>query len=236
MSAIEISLIIVSIILAGLFIVLRATKGGMIGILTKTLASFGFVTSAIVGLIVSDITGLAKVSLGLIVIGLLCGMIGDIVLDLKVVYPNNDKYYLNAGMLAFFVGHIFYVVSFSLLVLDKIKLGLPLIIAVSSSIIITLFIVLSSKKMGLNFGKFLIQTILYTLILSFTMIYTLVISIMTGSLWLLFIAMLLFFLSDVVLSFQYFGGKLSSKLLIVVNHSLYYMAQILLVIVLFKIN
>jgi hypothetical protein len=58
---------------------------------------------------------------------------------------------------------------------------------------------------------------------------------MGGGLWLAFAGMVLFFLSDVVLSFQYFGGKIDDKKLIVVNHALYYAAQIILVAVLFLI-
>jgi uncharacterized protein with PQ loop repeat len=51
--------------------------------------------------------------------------------------------------------------------------------------------------------------------------------------WVAFVGLVLFFLSDIVLSFQYFGGKISNKPLIAINHILYYSAQIILLAVLF---
>jgi hypothetical protein len=233
MSTLEIILTSICVLLAIVFIVVRVCKGGMIGLLMKTLASFGFVASAIIGMVVSDATGTTKWVIGLIALGLLCGMVGDIVLDLKVIYPNNDKFYLNSGMLSFFVGHIFYIVAFSLFAnIQDETIWLPLVISAGCALVLTMGITLSSKKMGLDFGKFLIQTISYTFILTFAMSYTLVLSILGCNLWLAFVGMVLFFLSDVVLSFQYFGGKIADKKLIAINHALYYAAQIILVVVL----
>jgi hypothetical protein len=112
---------------------------------------------------------------------------------------------------------------------------IPLLITIGVAIVLTVGTILSSRMMGLKFGKFLWQTVGYTFILNCSMVYTLVLSIMGGSLWLAFVGMVLFLLSDVVLSFQYFGGKLEDKKLIVINHALYYAAQIVLVAVLFLI-
>ena len=245
MNALEIILLVLCVALATLFIIVRVKWGGLKGLITKTVASFGFVTSAILGLVMSDATELSKWAVGLIAVGLLCGMVGDIILDLKVVYPNNDNYYLNTGMGSFFLGHIFYIIAFSLLIDGNISdynstvqmfgCTVPLLITIGVSAVLTLAITLSSKMMGLKFGKFLWQTVGYTFILSCSMVYTLVLSIMGGGLWLAFVGMVLFFLSDVVLSFQYFGGKLEDKKLIAVNHALYYAAQIVLVAVLFLI-
>ena len=246
MSAIEIILLILSVALAAMFIVVRVKMGGLMGLVTKTVASFGFVSSAIIGLVITDATELSKWAIGLIVIGLLCGMVGDIILDLKVIYSDKDHYYLNTGMTSFFVGHIFYIVAFSLLVGANIdKYGdniqmfgctIPLLITVAASAVLTVLITVSSTKMmGLNFGKFKWQTIGYTFILCSSMIYNLVLSIMGGGMWLAFVGMLLFFLSDVVLSFQYFGGKIADKKMIAINHGLYYAAQIVIVAVLFLI-
>jgi len=164
-----------------------------------------------------------------LIIGLLMGMIGDIVLDLKVIY-NNDKTYLNSGMLSFGIGHIFYFVAFTMLSLSKdISVLMPILVACGVAVVLTIGITLSSKKMNLNFGNFLWQTVAYTFILSFMTVYSLVLLI-TGGLGMLgFIGMLLFFISDIILSFQYFGGKISSKPLIILNHLFYYGAQIVLV-------
>lgn len=232
MNTLQIILLVVCALLAILFIVARAMKGGLAALLLKTLASFGFVSSAIIGLGTSNLVGELQTPLILLTLGLLCGMIGDIVLDLKVIY-DNDKIYLNAGMLSFFVGHIFYILSLSLLANNSIST--PLLISLGVALILTTFITLSSKKMGLNFGKFLIQTIAYTLILTFAMTYSLILAIMNMGSWIVFVGLLLFFASDIVLSFQYFGGKISNKFLIIINHLLYYAAQIIIVATLFLI-
>ena len=245
MAVLEIILLVLCVAFAAGFIVARVKVGGKLGLITKTVASFGFVASAIFGLMVSDAIEQSKWAMGLIAIGLLCGMVGDIILDLKVIYPNNDNYYLNTGMASFFVGHVFYIVAFSLLVVANISsyssnvqiFGciIPLLISFGVAAVLTLVITFSSKLMGLNFGKFKWQTVGYTFILSCSMVYTLVLAIMGGDMWLSFVGMALFFLSDVVLSLQYFGGKLDSKVLIAVNHGLYYAAQITILAVLFLI-
>ena len=206
MTTLEIILLCTCSLLAIIFIVVRTLKGGVMALTLKTIASFGFVTSAVIGLILnSTLVNQTKWALGLLIIGLLLGMIGDIVLDLKVIY-NNDNWYLNTGMGAFFLGHLCYITAFSLLA-NLESLLLPLVIAGGSSILLTTSITLSSKKIGLNFGKFLIQTIAYTTLLTFAMSYSLILALLGGGLWLTFIGMTLFFLSDIVLSFQYFGGR-----------------------------
>lgn len=250
MSVVGIILLVACVISAVAFVVVRTIKGGVLGVLLKTLASFVFVSTGVVGLVISDsidVGGLifdgsaetVKWVLGLIVMGLMHGMIGDILLDLKVIYKGNDKWYLNSGMLTFFCGHICYITAFTLWgdhIFKSQSFGstwLSMLIAGGVAIALTTVIMLSSKKMGLNFGNFKWQTVAYTLILTFTTVYTLILAICGAGLWITFVAMLLFFLSDIVLSLQYFGGKIDSKPLIVVNHVLYYSAQIILTAVIF---
>lgn len=226
-------LISVCAVLAIIFTIVRAKFGGEIALLLKTLASFALVASAFVGIALLDLNSDQKLIASLIGIGLLLGMIGDILLDLKVIY-DNDKIYLNSGMLSFGLGHLCYFSAFSLLAnSNNTDLMMPILVSIGASIVLTVVIMIASKGMKLDFGKYLIQTISYSFILSFMMIYTLILTITGGVGWIVFIGMLLFFLSDVVLSQQYFGGKLQNKLLIVVNHILYYSAQILILASLF---
>lgn len=225
----QIWLIVICSVLALIFVAMRTAKGGHISFVLKTIASLGFVISGIVGLGFSYANTYAVI---LLVVGLLMGLIGDMVLDLKVIYPDKDVVFLNMGMGAFFLGHCAYIASFS--ILADTPLLLPILIALGGGVVITLFTILSGKKMmGLNFGKYLAQSSAYSFLLSFTLIYTLVLAIMGNGLWLTVIGFALFLLSDIVLSFQYFGGKISSKPLIAINHILYYSAQIVLLGVLF---
>ena len=230
MTTLEIILLVVSSLLAVLFIAVRTMKGGIVGLLLKTLASFAFVSTSIVAIIVSSATGNIKIAMGLIAIGLLLGMIGDIVLDLKVIYDGNDKWYLNSGMLSFSIGHGFYFAAFSLIAIENGgKLLLPIIIGVGAGLVLTIVTLLSAKPLKLNFGKFLFQAGGYSFILNFMVVFTLVLAIMGALPYLVFIGLLVFLLSDLVLSTQYFGGKLHNKPLIAINHALYYAAQLIIV-------
>lgn len=229
MSTLQIILLSLCCATAIIFIVVRTIKGGFAGFILKTVASLAFVISGIIGLGLNGENTWGNI---LIVIGLLMGLIGDMVLDLKVIYPDKDVIFLNIGMGAFFLGHISYIVAFTILANGTTLL--PMLIAIGGGIIITLgTIILGKKMMGLDFGNYIIQTSAYSFLLSFTLIYTLVLAIMGGGLWLTVIGFALFLLSDIVLSFQYFGGKISSKPMIAINHTLYYSAQIILLATLF---
>lgn len=234
MNAVSITMLVVCAVLAIAFMVMRVWKGGLAGVIVKTLASVAFVSTGVLGIAMSELCN--KVPLALIVIGLLCGMVGDILLDLKVVY-DNDKFYLNFGMLSFGLGHVAYFTAFSMLALATMdSLLLPILIAVGAAVVLTVGTVFGGiKMMKLDFGKFLWQTIAYSFVLTFMMAYTLVLAIMGGGMWLTFVGLLLFFLSDVVLSTQYFGGQLHNKVFIVINHTLYYAAQIILAIIVFLV-
>lgn len=227
MNTLSIVLVCVCALLAILFVVTRASIGGYNGLAMKIVASFGFVASAIIAIGLTDSPNTFGMSL--ITLGLLLGMIGDIVLDLKVIYKES-KFYLNAGMLAFGLGHICFFAGLSNIALKTLNsLELPMLVSLGGAIILTCVVILGGTKlMKLNFGNFTWQTILYSFALSFMVIYSLMLMILGGGSVIMFIGLLLFFLSDVVLSTQYFGGKEDSKLLIIINHTLYYAAQILI--------
>lgn len=230
MTALQIALIAVCSVLAIIFIVVRTLKGGHLAFVLKTIASLGFVISGIIGLGLTNANTWACI---LIVVGLLFGMIGDIVLDLKVIYPDSDRTYLNMGMTSFFLGHACYIGAFTILA-GETNLLMPLLVAGGGAVVLTLMTTLSGKKMmGLDFGNYLVQTVGYTYILNFALVYTLVLAIVGGGMWLTAIGLFVFLLSDIVLSFQYFGGKIASKPHIAINHTLYYAAQIILLAVLF---
>ena len=212
-----------------LFLTVRLVWGGPFGILTKALASFAFVLLAIVG--VSQ-TGANAYAI-FIVLGLLCGLIGDIVLDNKVVYKEHENIYLNAGMLSFGIGHIFYFVA-SVILFSFVSAPSYLIyIALAGAISISLAIFCLSKPLGLSFGKFFFQSLSYTLILSFMSIYSVMLACYCPNAILFAVGICLIFVSDLILSMQYFGGKADSKFLTFANHLVYYAGQILIASVMF---
>ena len=233
---------IICAILVGLFVVVRVKKGGVMGVYTKILASFGFV---LLGLLLStnkavfgEVFNLAAV---FICAGLVCGLIGDIVLDLKVVYKDDEDKHLPVGMIAFGIGHFFYIAAMILAISTEIEICSwdfiwKILVDVFASALLTFLIwFISTNVMKLDFGKHLWATLAYTFILVFVVAFSLTFTICVPNikLWIMLIGTVLFFLSDIVLSTQYFGGKQDDKLLIAINHILYYAAQIVIALFIF---
>ena len=226
----------VAVVLTALFIYVRLKKGGTLALYAKALASVGFLTLGIFGAYESML-GLASV---FILLGLLMGLLGDIVLDLKVVYKQDNDQHLNAGMLCFGVGHIFYFVALTILVTNSLYISsklLPiLLISALIGVLFTLGVVFLAKPMlKLDFGNFKIQTILYTFILSFMTAYSIAVTIYAPKVLLFAIGLAFILISDLILSNQYFGGKADNKFFTFLNHAVYYMGQIAIALLTFFI-
>ncbi len=217
----------ISIIFAIIFCVFRAKQANVFSLMLKTISSICFI---LCGLLAIQFVGSSTINL-LIIAGLVLGLIGDIVLDLKVMYNNESDSYFLFGTLAFVVGHIFY---FTATLLHNINIlpanvGWNILASFGVAILLSTIILLSSKKMKMNFGKFTWLVSLYSLILTFMTAFSISIAIFSPMFWIFASGMIAFLLSDLVLSMQYFGGR-NEKILIYVNHILYYIAQVLLAI------
>ena len=216
-----------SIILCLLFCWFRGEKANVYSLVLKITASLCFVLGAVFA-----VNSIASTGFGLLIIcGLVLGLVGDILLDLKIMYPDQSQEYFNAGTICFAIGHVFYFMA--CLFFNKIALPANLLwnilISLGVATVLTLAIMFSSKKMGLNFGKSLTLVITYSVILTFMVSFSISIAIFVPAFWVVAAGMVLFFLSDLVLSMQYFGDK-SQKVWIWINHILYYLAQILIAI------
>lgn len=233
--------ILIAAILAVVFIAFRvtvaakSTVGGVIGTMLKALASIGFIAVAITAIFMGGVTGdgISVRPAIFIVAGLIMGLIGDIVLDLKVVYQRSEEegIYLTSGMVSFGIGHIFYFIAmflcFSANVINWAVVG----ICVAVAAVCAFGMIFGGEKLlKLNFGKFTVHSVVYAFILLFM-------GAIGIAVWakgteenahvpVFAMGMILFLLSDIVLTQMYFGGKSKDKLLCVVNHALYYAAQI----------
>ena len=217
-----------------LFLSVRLMYCGVWGLLTKMLASFMFVTVGFVAIIKNQNAIILSI---LVLLGLLCGLIGDILLDLKVVYKQDNDIYLNSGMLAFFIGHLFYFVSLMVYTNHKIELTLPLVISVCIALALTPIIIFGSKKfMKLNFGKFFWQTMAYSFILIFLSAFSVYLTILNSKFMLFAIGLVLILISDLILSQNYFKeNQENNKILVFFNHLIYYAGQIIIATALFFI-
>lgn len=214
-----------SLVLCVLFCWFRAQKATVYSLMLKTFASLCFILSAVFAVKASGASSFAL----LCVCGLVFGLVGDILLDMKIMYPKEDNQYFISGTLSFAIGHIFYFLGAMMFCLGVIPDNLVwnILASIGAAALLTAAILLPSKKMGMNFGKNLIVVIMYSLVLSFMMAFSVSIAIFVPVFWIFASGLVCFLLSDLVLSLQYFGGK-TAKVWIYVNHLLYYAAQILI--------
>ena len=233
------------LVLGGLFLALfllfRTKEGGIIPAILKTITSLLFVATAISGVInnyiVTGTLGVTKLTFyGLIILGLVCGVIGDLTLDLKVTYQETNlrhsDLYTFFGMGAFGVGHMLYIVAVSIFFAFS---GWSILISVALT---ALIFTISLFFLKMQFGKFLIPSIVYALLLTLFLACTIVAGIFVGftaPVILLVVGAGLFLLSDLVLSMIYFDGN-EARVLIIVNHVLYYAAQFLIALSLYYIS
>lgn len=220
--------------LVALFVFVRVKRGGVAGLVTKALASLGFVVFAI--FLQATKVGQNQFSVyatALVICGLICGLVGDILLDLKVIYPFHEDKYLTCGMTSFLVGHLCFNAAMILMFVDKnsSSLAIPLVVIIAASAILAVAIwLVTSRYIGLNYGRHATFSTIYAGILLFTTIFSIYLAIATTLLPIIILSagFVLFLASDLVLSLQYFGGKQNNKTLIIANHLLYYFAQIII--------
>lgn len=213
---------IICALLASAFIVVRVTKGGMTALYLKALASVGFVG---LGLVMFFGYSPANWKSIFVILGLVMGLAGDVLLDFKVVQKEKSDTFLNWGMLAFGVGHIFYFV-YLVLKLPEFNVWALLASLGAAALITVAIIKFIAPLMKLDFGKFKWQSAAYSFVLSFVMLYAITCAVLTPSFWLIALGLSLIFVSDLILSTMYFGGKQDDKLLCILNHGIYYLGQI----------
>ena len=204
-----IATVTIACVLFVVFMVLRLTvasgsaSGGVAAMFAKTAASLGFIAIAIAGLY----EGAEDFRAALFVLaGLVFGLIGDMVLDLKVVYLEKPEegVYLTGGMVSFGVGHIMYLTAVCLFVGEFVTGALIGGCVAVAAVLACATVFGGAKLMKLDFGKFRIHSLLYAFILMFMSALSV----------------------GVCITMMYFGGKPRDKVLCTVNHTLYYAAQI----------
>lgn len=208
------------------FLVKRVKEGGVKAAMLKAFASTLFVATGVAA--ASTVIGY-RISIALfVVMGLVMGLMGDIWLDLKWVYPETNDTYTFAGFGSFMIGHFFYLAGLFIHYADFSK---PLYIVIPAVVALLLGggVVILEKPMKMVYGKFKAITGVYGFVLGFM-------TFLSGSLALMhnfeemtlnfmFVGGVLFLLSDLILSGTYFGEGKRRSVDIVTNHVAYYAAQ-----------
>lgn len=216
----------VGIITAAFFVIKRDSKVTTNIVYAKSLASIGFVLSAVFFYAESkDCTGYLG---AFTVAGAIFGLLGDIFLDLKYSGLNDSKRCTNYGFYSFLAGHLFYCIA----MISAYGMGLVNYICVFAGVSLGIISVFFGEKiMKLNYGTHKKETLLYSVFLASALglacSYTLTEHYTLHSI-LLNIGFLLFVISDAFLAVIYFSNDenvRTKRSLIVLNHITYYAAQ-----------
>jgi uncharacterized membrane protein YhhN len=157
--------------------------------------------------------------------GAVCGLLGDIWLDQKYLFPSEERGLLYSGFISFLIGHLFFIAG--MFITYGIS-SLSIICGAIGALSAPLTCLFTEKVFKADFGKDKLITIIYTGVLTFTTGISLAIAIennFDSSSLVRFIGMALFLGSDAVLAKVYFCKGQNTRVNVVINHALYYMAQ-----------
>ena len=217
--------LIIGILSALFFLAERAKRHSVKALFLKAFTSLAFVATAVCAWFSSGKDNPFGI---FIIIGLTFGLLGDIWLDLKFIYPAEDSYFTRAGFTVFGIGHIFYIAGL-LYCFDIRESPLHVIIPVALAVIIGICVVLLEKPMKMEYGKMKKYVLLYGIVLFMTVLLygsaALKSSFGDTTLVMIFAGSVLFALSDLVLNGTYFGKGKDKPVHIVINHILYFAGQ-----------
>ncbi len=219
-------LVALCVVCVSLFLVMRLKNPNQTSLLAKLFASLMFVLIGGLSLTFSGFTAAKTMFL----LGLFCGLIGDMLLELKVNYGEHIGGYLNSGTMFFAFGHVLYFLGIIIYVSSQVVTGWwwMVLAAFVFSLLAGYMVLKVAPTLKMDFSGFKCQSYFYSSELIFVMIISICLTFAKPLAILLAVGFVLFFISDLILSKQYFGGKQDSKLCSVLNHSLYYLAQILI--------
>lgn len=200
-------------------------------VLLKSAVSVLFIAVGVYGSWLSASKGIACLLCPFVELGLLMGLLGDIWLDLKYVFPEKNDPFTYAGFCLFGIGHILYIFGLLLTYYPEGK-PMTIIVPVLLALVLSAGNAVLEKPMRLNFGKFKPVVIVYGVLL-FAMV------LIAGSLayhygWreitlnLIFIGGICFAVSDLILSGTYFGVGRERPIDLALNYLTYYSAQFLI--------
>lgn len=207
-----------------LFIVRCKDKRSVQGVYTKNMTSIMFIFTAVM----ATFNNPTQWQYGfMLTCGLIFGMLGDIYLDLKWVYPDDMKKYLEYGFICFGFGHLFYMGG--MFVAAGLTFKHILIAAVVGSVVAVGNLLLE-KPMKQDFGKFRAIVTVYSFILAMMVATSVISAIVTGekSFIVYAVGAVSFLISDLILSPMYFGEGKNTPANFILNHVTYYAGQYLI--------
>ena len=211
------------------FMIMCHKKRSVLGVYIKNLTSIFFLLTALTATFCnSDYPDLWMYSLP-IMMGGVFGLMGDIYLDQKWVYPQHNDQYLNMGFISFGIGHFFYMGAIYTQAHFTPK---DMLVPLGVGALVTVCNLILEKPTKQKYGKFYAIVTLYCLILGTMVGTSLWAAIQTKQIaYIVFnIGAVLFLISDIILSPMYFAIKQNrnTPFNFVINHATYYIGQFMI--------
>ncbi len=215
-------LLAVAVVLAGLFIGLWSRERPMLSFFFKGLASVAVVSLALYTAYIS----MFDTSTILLIIGLVFCLFGDLSLALPELCDEEKRAKIyTCGTVCFAIAQIIFIVMLALL-------DILTLFGLIFGVLFALSIFVLKKPLKLDFGKCLVPSLIYAMLLGSNVAGSIVLMFVSSfSIYsiLLAIGFVFFVASDLVLSLIYYGGN-TKPITQKINLALYYIAIILLAV------
>lgn len=222
---INVGIIVLAAIVLVFYLIEKCKAYTVKSVLIKTFVSALFLTVALYSAYHNG--GQHKMNI-FIILGLFFGLTGDIWLDLKYVYPKDDKIYSYAGFIVFGIGHILFITGMYLEFFNNahfLYILIPILIAAVIGVV-NLFL---AKPLKLDYKDMKWIAFVYSITLFSLPLCSASLLIVNGwnnvTLLMMFIGGILFAVSDLVLSGTYFGEGHEKPIDFILNYISYYGAQ-----------
>ena len=231
---VSIILLCLGAIMSSVFIVSKVTNYSLKTIIFKTIASLFFVALGIYLFITVPGHFVYKL---LVMLGLIFGMLGDVLLGFKyITHGLVKKIWILAGMFAFAAGHVLYIVAIF------VEYYIPgnvlfIILPFVTALVLSGIYMIISRKVGISFGKLLPFGLFYLACLSTMISASFYMAILhqfqVVNIVMFFVGAIFFGASDSMLTGSYFKKGQRSKAYNATYSVFYYLAQFIIAFALF---
>lgn len=209
------------------FLYFRIRELRLLAVIIKGLVSLLFITTALLAWFKHDY---GDNLFGIYVfIGLLFGLFGDILLDLKYMSKKYSFIFTVLGFFAFAFGHAFYVTGLFIYFYDFNANVMYIIVPVIITLLLTIATLLMEVFTPIKYGNMRLFVLIYGLFLFFTTSIYISFAILTNwqisTINIMAVSFLFFTISDLILNNTYFAPGFKKPIYIITNHALYYIAQ-----------
>ncbi len=229
--------LIIGILLLGVFLYFRVKEKRLIAVIIKGCVSLMFIATGVIAWLTSknpnNMFGL------FVIIGLVFGLAGDVLLDLKYMSQSKEHLFTVLGFLAFAACHICFTSGLFIHFFNFNANPFFLIVPALVTALLVVITLLMEKFTMIRYKEMKPYVILYGIFLFFAVCIYMSTCIQTTwsnpTLFIMFGGLVAFMLSDLILNNTYFASGFNTPAFIISNHLLYYAGQFAIAVALFFI-